>query len=117
MLSFAEIKLRSELEPHFKSLSWLSFKKHLKRKLLEKYDDRSLHFIFSHLTGSCFLFDRFTLLCCVFKSLHIVTEAVFLYARIKFFVCFCYFLRFFLNFVSSLQIVHVSFCKTFSGDS
>ena len=39
MLSFAGAKLWSELHPDLKSLDWLSFKKHLKRRLLEKYDD------------------------------------------------------------------------------
>ena len=39
MLSFAEIKLWFELNPDLKSLDWPSFKKHLKRKIQEKYDD------------------------------------------------------------------------------
>ena len=39
MLSFAGVKLWSKLDLDLKSLGWLSFKKHFKRKLLEKYDD------------------------------------------------------------------------------
>ena len=39
MLSFAGVKLWSKLDPDLKSLGWLSFKTHFKRKLLEKYDD------------------------------------------------------------------------------
>ena len=39
MLSFGEVKLWSKLDPDLKSLGWMSFKKHFKRKLLEKYDD------------------------------------------------------------------------------
>ena len=39
MLSFAGVKLWSKLDPDLKSLGWLSFKKHFKRKLLQKYDD------------------------------------------------------------------------------
>ena len=39
MLSFAGVKLWSKLDPDSKSLGWLSFKKHFKRKLLQKYDD------------------------------------------------------------------------------
>ena len=38
MLSFAGVKLWSELDPNLKGLGWLSFKKDLKRKLQEKYD-------------------------------------------------------------------------------
>ena len=39
MLSFAGVTLLCELDPDLKSLGWLSFKKHLKRKPLEKYKD------------------------------------------------------------------------------
>ena len=39
MLSSARIKLWSKLDPDLKSLGWLSFKKHFKRKLLQKYDN------------------------------------------------------------------------------
>ena len=37
MLSFAGVKLWSKLDPDLKSLGWLLFKKHFKRKLLQKY--------------------------------------------------------------------------------
>ena len=39
MLPFAGVKLWSKLDPDLKNLGWLPFKKHFKRKLLEKYDD------------------------------------------------------------------------------
>ena len=39
ILSFAGVKLWSKLDPCLRSLGWLSFKKHYKRKHLEKYDD------------------------------------------------------------------------------
>ena len=39
MLSFAGAKLWSKLDPDLISFGWLSFEKHLKRKLLEKYDN------------------------------------------------------------------------------
>ena len=39
MFSFAGVKLWSKLDPDLKSLGWLSFKKHFKRKRLQKYDD------------------------------------------------------------------------------
>ena len=39
MLSFTGVKLWSKLDPDLKSLGLLPFKKHFKRKLLEKYDD------------------------------------------------------------------------------
>ena len=35
-MSFAGVKLWSKLDPDLKSLGWLSFKKHFKRKLLQK---------------------------------------------------------------------------------
>ena len=38
-LSFAGVKPRSKLDPDLISLGWLSFKKHFKRKLLQKYDN------------------------------------------------------------------------------
>ena len=39
MLSFAGFKLWSKLDRDLKSLGWLSFKEHFKRKFLEKYND------------------------------------------------------------------------------
>ena len=39
MLSFAGVRLFSELDPVLKLLGWLSLKKLLKRKILKKYND------------------------------------------------------------------------------
>ena len=108
MLSSDGVKFWSELDHDLKSLGWLSFKKYFKRKLLDKYGDLSLRFIFSLLTGSCLL--PIDLYCyevsSKFKSLFIVTVADFLYGCIDFwfypiyisFVCYIFFVLPFFNF-------------------
>ena len=114
MLSFAGVKLWSKLDPDLKSLDWLSFKKHLKRKLLQKMMIKSLHFFKSPDRMVPFS-ARSILMCCAFKSLFIVTEAVFCMRektfgsiQYMFFVLFSSF-SLFQFFISSLKIAHVCF--------